>query len=150
VQLGFVVRNLDDLIKLAEADVIIFVGDEASDKNVDPNVAFVGTKSYKTLLDWIYRMDIDISVVCMYNRTSPELSWWTDQKRKRQRCIRFVALGEKAAIQLEKNNVGDFYKLPHPSGLNRKLNDKEWVEEELSNCKEWINEQELQHNKNRY
>ena len=37
---------------------------------------------------------------------------------------------------LAKININHF-KLPHPSGLNRKLNDKVYVQKILSECKEY-------------
>jgi len=43
--------------------MIIFVGDKPSAKNLDPEIPFVGTQSYKKLLEWIWEMDINISDV---------------------------------------------------------------------------------------
>ena len=47
--------------------MIYFIGDKPSKKNIDKNVAFVGTRSYKTLLDWIYRMNLNINKICLFN-----------------------------------------------------------------------------------
>ena len=47
--------------------MIYFIGDKPSKKNTDKNVAFVGTRSYKTLLDWIYRMNLSINSICLFN-----------------------------------------------------------------------------------
>ena len=47
-----------------------------------------------------------------------------------------IALGNVASEALTKINV-DHFKLPHPSGLNRKLNDKKYVTQLLKECKEY-------------
>ena len=43
---------------------------------------------------------------------------------------RLVALGKSAAYTLEKLKL-KFLEMPHPSGLNRKLNDAEYVREKI-------------------
>lgn len=52
---------------------------------------------------------------------------------------KIVTLGEKADWGFEslKSDIPHF-KLPHPSGLNRKLNDKEALEKLLADCKAWL------------
>jgi hypothetical protein len=50
---------------------------------------------------------------------------------------RVVALGNFASKVLQKINVNHFT-LPHPSGLNRKLNDKAFELDQLVKCKEYI------------
>ena len=47
--------------------MIYFIGDKPSKNNIDSTVAFVGTRSYKTLLDWIYKMNLSINKICLYN-----------------------------------------------------------------------------------
>lgn len=126
--------------------MIIVVGDKPGKKNVDPNIPFVGTQSYKTLLGWIWEMDIDISQVYLCNKDSEDLSFWYDQYRKKDRCVRFICLGEASDKKLSRDGIEIRFKLPHPSGLNRKLNDKEWLAEQLKLCKEWLDEQELLYN----
>jgi len=51
---------------------------------------------------------------------------------------RIVALGERVSSILSKNSIAHF-KLPHPSGLNRKLNDRTFVEKTLIECRKYIN-----------
>jgi len=43
------------------------VGDSPSASNLNPDVAFVGTASYKRLLGWIAELDIDINDVLLCN-----------------------------------------------------------------------------------
>jgi uracil-DNA glycosylase len=48
-----------------------------------------------------------------------------------------VALGTLATWGMSKTNLS-FTSLPHPSGLNRKLNDKEELNKLLAKCKQWL------------
>ena len=48
-----------------------------------------------------------------------------------------LALGNFVSDSLKKMKI-DHFKLPHPSGLNRKLNDKEYVKRILRYCKFYI------------
>jgi len=48
-----------------------------------------------------------------------------------------VALGEFASDALSKIGI-DHFKLPHPSGLNRQLNDKAFVDKVLYECKKYM------------
>lgn len=106
---------------------IVFVGDEPSAKNVDPDIPFVGTQSYKTLLNWIWQMDIDISNVSLCNR----------DKILVHPSALCVALGQKASKTLVELRVPHFV-LPHPSPKNRVLNKKHVVEAYLRKCKEYL------------
>lgn len=46
---------------------VLFIGDEPSSRNVDENIPFVGTPSYKRLLRWIGELDLDIRNVGLIN-----------------------------------------------------------------------------------
>lgn len=120
--------------------MIIFVGNELSGKD------FVNTKRYKTLLDWIYKISINATEVCIYSERDEELLFWRQQQKSYTRRILFIALGSEAEKQLKKDGVSHYFKLPHPRELDKKLNDKDWLEEQLKLCKEWINEQKLRNN----
>lgn len=139
---------------------IVFVGDKPSSKNLDSNVPFVGTQSYKVLLQWIWEMDIDISDVVLTNVDD------FYHKINHNNCSLtsdyFIALGQVAGDFLENLEVRWIYRcgptiiptdqhtetttiykfpyftLPHPSGRNRLLNDKEFVKNKLKECKEWL------------
>lgn len=50
-----------------------------------------------------------------------------------------IALGAFAATCLDRINIS-YFRLPHPSPRNRLMNDKEYVQNVLNKCKEYINE----------
>jgi hypothetical protein len=96
----------------------VFVGDEPSRLNVNSNIAFVGSKSFATLVDWINHLRPDF-YVCKNSHTEDDLY---DVRTLVKNGFKAIALGNKASVRLEKLGI-KHYKMPHPSGLNRKLND---------------------------
>jgi uracil-DNA glycosylase len=122
--------------------VIIFVGDKPSNKNKCPSIPFVGTQSYKRLLEWIWIMDIDISQVRLCNKDfihGTYEDWYIPLGNEAEKAVKerlfFVWNWKK---QKEEIIEPYYFKLPHPSGLNRKLNDKKWLNQQLKECKEWL------------
>lgn len=125
--------------------MILFVGDKPSKKNKNKKVPFVGTKSYKKLLEWIYRLDIDLNDVYVCNRSHMDFNRVAPVINTPAIILeileedKVVALGNEASKFLSENNQ-EHFKLPHPSGLNRKLNDEVYVKEQLKKCREFISE----------
>ena len=125
--------------------MIFFVGDRPSSKNVSPGVAFVGTKSHKTLLGWLadMRVDTNDSVICnidQFKEYSFGGDWSVNVKCTDVDIMHgdlFVALGKVAEKGLLKRGFKP-YLMPHPSGRNRKLNNEKWLNQELRKCKEWL------------
>lgn len=115
--------------------MIIFVGDKPSAKNIDPDVPFVGTQSYKRLLEWIWNMDIDISDVFTVNATDNFYHWVGYYGCGEDHT--YIALGNNASNFLKSEGL-EHFKLPHPSGLNRKLNDRKFIAGKLKECKQWL------------
>lgn len=122
---------------------VIFIGDRPNPKkNLSMDVPFVGTKSYKILLEWIYRMDVDISKVVMMNAFDV-LGTRLLTLRPQKAYPKVIVLGENAdnawrsACNTLARNIPSF-KLPHPSGLNRELNDKKKLSEALAKCRAFI------------
>lgn len=105
---------------------VVFVGDEPSNSNVHPEVAFVGAKCFNTLVSWIKQLPVDF-YVCVNSRDTDVV---TKINALTDNGFKVIALGNKASEHLDQYRIGH-YKLPHPSGLNRKLNDKRWVALEL-------------------
>lgn len=112
---------------------VMFVGDEPSSKNHMPEVAFVGTKSYEVLKSWIIRFwPIGVTLENSHNAKSLKAIRYYYNLG-----YRVVALGNKASERLTKMNI-EHFKLPHPSGRNRKLNDKKFIDLELEKCKNYL------------
>lgn len=125
---------------------VFFVGDKPSKKNLDPNTPFVGTKSYKTLLNWIGDLDVNVTDVVLANKKhiSKHMSGAIEVELPSLYTVMevgdpVIALGESAGKYLDKLKIHHF-KMPHPSGLNRKLNDKKWLKKQLNKCREYIHE----------
>jgi|SRR5688500_16854115 len=53
---------------------------------------------------------------------------------------RIVALGKSASNILDKLGLS-YLEMPHPSGLNRKLNDKQWLSQKINDLQEYATEQ---------
>ena len=129
--------------------MIIIVGDKPSKNNVDPQVALVGTPSYRRLLEWIGLLDIDISETVLCNRDDirthfSNLIGFRDSvvvTKKFRKLIteddKVIALGEEAAASLSRAGIGHF-RLPHPSPRNRMLNDQAKVNIILEECRVWL------------
>lgn len=122
-------------------ETVLFVGDRPNPrKNLDLEVAFVGTTSYKTLLEWIYKLDVDINNVIMVNafevsgRPSNQLAALGALSK-----YRTIALGANAARAVAALGYTAF-QLPHPSDLNREKNDKKKLNERLAKCRVFIYE----------
>jgi len=121
--------------------MIIFVGDKPSAKNIDPDVPFVGTQSYKTLLGWIWKLDVNINDVTMTNipDSHDELMAFAEHAVGSNNKV--VTLGENASTFVKEFRCYpelDCFKLPHPSPKNRVLNNKKYVKSQLLKCKEWL------------
>jgi len=113
--------------------MIVFVGDRPSSRNKSKYVAFVGTPSYRRLLEWIYIMDVDISECLTCNTTDP---WAYDQIMQADKVIALGRVAQKFVRQFRE----DFFRMPHPSPLNRHLNDEVFVRRCLKDCKVYLTE----------
>lgn len=127
---------------------VLFVGSNPSKKNLHRRKAFEGTQSGIRLMSWIKFLGIgrahavnvshrigkitfqenEIHFVC---REIAKFSW------RAHGGFSVVALGKAASKALASREIPHFT-LPHPSGLNRKLNDHSYVESELRKCQKFI------------
>ncbi len=117
--------------------MIYFIGDKPSKCNIDPQVAFVGTRSYKTLLEWIHRMNLSINNICLFNVEEFVKRVNKDETLVIHEHDQIVALGRVASEALDKA-ILPHLRIPHPSGLNRKLNDPREVNRFLKECKDYV------------
>lgn len=127
---------------------VIFVGSNPSEasKNILP---FWGdTKSDKILHQWISRLPDDAcTFVCnvldektLNNKPLNMAQIKQALPNLASKVLKFkkiIALGKTATIALRALGV-DFYEMPHPSGRNRKLNDKTYVEGKIKGMLEYL------------
>lgn len=114
---------------------VLFIGDKPGFRNLDPEIAFVGTRSYVTLLNWIARMDVSIYNIKLINSSEPTAK--DDITSYAQSGGKIIALGETAANLCEEMVVPHF-KMPHPSGRNKINNDKTKIKNYLYECRKYI------------
>lgn len=130
--------------------MIFFVGDEPSKKNLDPEVAFVGTASYKKLLGWIADMRLSTNDVVICNKSDfKKYSFGGDYVETKTtnggmhmvdiipENDKIIALGQKARKHLEDIGIECYY-LPHPSGRNIKANPGKSLKDKLKACRKFI------------
>lgn len=119
---------------------VLFVGDQPSSKNVDSDLPFVGTPSYKRLLQWVAELDLDIRRIQFRNAypagcvTIKELEFDA-----------IVFLGKKSECPISVIKYGypswqpaTFPKrivTDHPSPRNRKFNDPAYEKKMLKKLK---------------
>lgn len=122
--------------------LVYFIADKPTKENLSPKIPLVGTKSYRTLLGWCGEMNVDVSRVRMFNQSDKPFNGIGNVSSLNQATelghIRVVALGNKAFNYLLKVGVNEFFVLPHPSGRNRQLNNKKFVQEKLDQCRDYI------------
>lgn len=109
---------------------VLVVGDKPSSKNTSKYVPFVGTKSYTRLREWLNIIDplrkYSFHITNSYRQS--ELDYIDSWKGP------IIVLGKLAEKRVQKMDK-DFLKLPHPSGLNRLNNRKDYINQELEKVK---------------
>lgn len=111
--------------------MIIFVGDEPSPRMKPGAEPFEGAACEPRLKEWISYLSINNESVAIINKYD------VGAYAELFEYARYVALGNEAAKELKDFGLQHF-KLPHPSGRNRQINDKKFIEQKLKECKEWI------------
>lgn len=111
--------------------MILFVGDKPSRLNTDPSVAFKGARCEARLNEWI--TFIGARPYHTINRTDynfiSAVMMWAAY------TLPVVALGNNASKALGKV---PHFKLPHPSGRNRQINDKTFINAKLEECRQYL------------
>lgn len=114
---------------------ILFLGDAPSKRNVDPKRAFIGASCWPRLLGWMTYMKLDPNEVLLYN--SDNERGLAIAKEVKDKGGKIVAIGNNASNRLSALRIGHF-KLPHPSGLNRQINNKEYIDKMLKECYNYL------------
>lgn len=121
--------------------LIYVVADKPAKNNLSCHVPLVGTKSYKTFLQWMADINVDVTRMRMYNQIDKPfegLSGVSLNTAIKTGHIKVIALGAEAKKYLLKAGIDEFFILPHPSGRNRQLNDEKFVQKTLEQCRDYI------------
>lgn len=129
---------------------ILFVAQNpASEHNIENPLD--GTKSGKVLEDWLdtmtaYLKEAHSITLCNASNKIGKVSM-KDRNFQLMTITRhfdkIIALGNYSSKVLKSFGI-EHFKLPHPSGLNRKLNDNEFIDQELKSCIHYLNKETLQ------
>lgn len=116
--------------------MILFVGDRPS-KRMKPGARpFEGAGCEQRLLTWMRRLGLVEGQYTLLNQSDVyELTGWLVIAILRKYPA--IALGNVASEQLRKQ-LQPHFKLPHPSGRNRQINDKAFIEQRLTECLKYI------------
>jgi uracil-DNA glycosylase len=128
---------------------ILVVGQSPSKRNKDKGVPFEGTRSGINLWQWLETIDPDSLAEFDFVNCSDEVDYKFKPKDiediaervklvlREHRYDKIITLGKVAGMVMDKAGI-KHYSLPHPSGLNRKLNDKTWLAEQVQHCKSYV------------
>lgn len=131
---------------------VVFVGSNPSQKGQTNTPWWHNVKSTKILLNWIEEIDAtdlyDAAFLNVSNEITPNNRPLTKIEvmkslaglHYRLACAdgtKVVALGKTAEFALTLLGV-DHYAMPHPSGLNRQLNDKAFVAEKIKGLSDYL------------
>lgn len=112
--------------------IVYIVGDKPSDRMRAGAKPFEGALCEPRLKAWIERLGI--TEYFLLNRVD-----WPFGFPDRQTQGVFIALGAEASKMLARCKY-EHFRLPHPSGRNRQLNDNDFVDKKLTECRDWLNQ----------
>jgi hypothetical protein len=101
--------------------------------------AFEGAACEDRLLDWIGTIigeKIHLTEnehFIIINQASVDWAWFVAAVA---RGHKLVALGNNASNRISR--YIEHFKLPHPSGKNRQINNKTFIRNKLMRCREWL------------
>jgi hypothetical protein len=125
-----------ELINEADSNIVVFVGQNPSAK------AARNGNTFPRLNDWVNKLGLDtFTFMNAYHEPGKCKVSDVNLDNLRKALYKFskvVALGNFAAEALTKAGIHHF-KLPHPSPLNRQINDDRFINECLDGCKEYLN-----------
>lgn len=131
---------------------VLIVGSNPSVKSPNNSAFHPSTRSRMILDEWFKDIDAELHFINVCDRTRPgnrqmrvseirECLPSLKSKIKMTKLIhcRVVAVGRTASKALNLLGV-EYLEMPHPSGMNRKLNDKEYVASKICELKRFIYE----------
>lgn len=98
------------------------------------------SSSLKRLYEWMNYLNLEIvSFTNLYEdyEIRKDKSQIDTVRTISKEYDKIIALGQVVSIALSNVDI-DCCSLPHPSGLNRKMNDKEYVHKQLEACKNYL------------
>ena len=119
-------------------DSILIVGMCPSDK---PTLGMTRNATFRRLESWMDELGVQhFSFINVFDK--PHVPTLSKVKGKplvtaSETYTNVLALGEFVSLALNRLDIRHF-KLPHPSPLNRLLNDKEYEKQVLKECKEYL------------
>lgn len=134
------------------ANRVLIVGANPSIKSTTTKAFDLSTKSGQILHGWIgvawNSTFFEFELANIYNQPTPNNRQLNKAeidsgKETLSELIKYfnphriIAVGKLPAKVLTQMGL-EFYEMPHPSGLNRKLNDKEWTEEKIKGLRHYI------------
>lgn len=119
--------------------MILFVGDKPSAKMKPGARPFEGAACEKRVREWILSLMSSDPFYLVINRTDENLLHYLSSAVIYKHPI--VSFGNIAYNRLRKLGYESF-KLPHPSGRNRQINNKKFINQKLKECKQWLNSQQ--------
>ena len=124
---------------------VIFVGQNPANSMKAGDSPFKDTKSFDRLKQWIEVLKVtEPAMVNASNKSGKvtlkdvdKLTLDNVDNYHRFAGYKVVALGNYASKALKRFKI-EHYKLPHPSGLNRLNNSKEYIDKQLELCYDWL------------
>lgn len=120
---------------------VLIVGQNPSKYNFHPEIPFAGSRSETRLMMWVSELKItDYKVINVTSKvgkiTSADINYDV-LKSHTVGVTKIIALGRIASRALYKIGVAHFA-LPHLSLKNVNLNGKDFQQEQLTRCKEYL------------
>ena len=127
----------------------LLIGSNPSNKSPDNSPFHVSTRSRSIVDEWFKEIDTQDRVFLNISNEKKEGNKALNMKEIQSRLpdlsgqlckfegYKIVTLGKTASKALTLLRV-DFYELPHPSGLNRLLNDKNYIAEKIKGLQSYL------------